>query len=141
MPNIAANALVAAETRHRCDRIEDGAIVNRRGDAAEKGEHADRLVSIRFWVRGGRVNSVTRRPLAAMKAVVALAEAGRIHDPGALLAAFARDISRELDPPVAALGDTLHATETQLDQRNLHRPRRTITATPPEALTCPLLPP
>src|SRR3546814_15299694 len=48
MPDIAANALVATETRPRCDRIEDGALVNLRGDAAEKGEHADRLVSIRF---------------------------------------------------------------------------------------------
>src|SRR3546814_9708774 len=96
MPDIAANALVATETRPRCDRIEDGAIVNLRGDAAEKGEHADRLVSIRFWVRGGRVNSVTRRPLAAMKAVVALAEAGRIHDPGDLIAARSEEHTSEL---------------------------------------------
>jgi zinc transporter len=134
IPIIAANALVATETRPRCDRIEDGAIVNLRGDAAEKGEHFDRLVSIRFWVRGKRVNSVTRRPLAAMKAVVALAEAGKVHDPGDLIAAFAREISRELDPQVADLGDTLDDCETELEPRNVYRLRRTIAAIRSEAI-------
>src|SRR3546814_8515650 len=69
-----------------------------------------------------------------MKAVVALAEAGRIHDPGDLIAAFAREISRELDPQVADLGDTLDDCETQLEPRNIYRRRRTIAAIRVEAI-------
>jgi zinc transporter len=59
IPDIAANALVATETRPRCDRIEQGALVNLRGPAVIDTDDSDRLVSIRLWVRQGKVNSVT----------------------------------------------------------------------------------
>ena len=127
IPDIAANALVATETRPRCDRIEEGAIVNLRGPAAEELDDSDRLVSIRMWVRRGKVNSVTRRPLAATAAVTAQMEAGRILDPGDLVAAFARAISKELDPDVAGLGDSLDDHESELDDsRALYRLRSSI---------------
>ncbi|HET9638464.1 MAG TPA: CorA family divalent cation transporter [Allosphingosinicella sp.] len=127
IPDVAANALVATETRPRCDRIEEGAIVNLRGPAVEALENSDRLVSIRMWVRRGKVNSVTRRPLAATAAVAAQMEAGRILDPGDLVAAFARAISKQLDPEVALLGDTLDDYESELDDsRALYRLRSSI---------------
>ena len=134
IPEVARNALVATETRPRCDRIEDGAIVNLRGDAADEGDRLDLLVSIRFWVRAGKVNSVTRRPLSSMKPVLALAEAGKISDPGDLIAAFAREISRELDPQVADLGDALDDCETDLEPPNIYRLRRSIAAIRSEAI-------
>lgn len=127
IPDVAANALVATETRPRCDRIEEGAIVNLRGPAAEELADSDRLVSIRMWVRRGKVDSVTRRRLAATAAVAAQMEAGKILDPGDLVAAFARAISRELDPEVAQLGDTLDDHESELDDsRALYRLRSSI---------------
>jgi zinc transporter len=128
IPDVAANALVATETRPRCDRIEEGAIVNLRGLAAEELDDSDRLVSIRMWVRRGKVNSVTRRPLAATAAVAAQMERGTILDPGDLVAAFARAISKQLDPEVARLGDTLDDYESELDDsRALYRLRTAIT--------------
>ncbi|MGZ8285019.1 MAG: zinc transporter ZntB [Allosphingosinicella sp.] len=127
IPDVAANALVATETRPRCDRIEEGAIVNLRGPATEETDNSDRLVSIRMWIRRGKVNSVTRRPLAATAAVTAQMEAGRILDPGDLVAAFARAISKQLDPEVAQLGDTLDDKESELDDsRALYRLRSSI---------------
>jgi zinc transporter len=127
IPDIAANALVATETRPRCDRIEEGAIVNLRGPAAEEIDNSDRLVSIRMWVRRGKVDSVTRRPLAATVAVAAQMERGTILDPGDLVAAFARAISKQLDPEVALLGDTLDDYESELDDsRALYRLRSSI---------------
>ena len=127
IPDVAANALVATETRPRCDRIEEGAIVNLRGPAAEELDDSDRLVSIRMWIRRGKVNSVTRRPLAATAAVAAQMERGTILDPGDLVAAFARAISKELDPEVAQLGDTLDDHESELDDsRALYRLRSSI---------------
>ena len=134
MPDVAASALVASETRPRCDRIDDGAIVNLRGDAAEKSQDSDRLVSIRFWVRAGRVNSLSRLPLSATASVVELAEAGKILDPGDLIAAFARAISKELDPQVADLGDTLDDCETELEPLSIYRLRRVIAAIRSDAI-------
>ncbi|HEX8215862.1 MAG TPA: CorA family divalent cation transporter [Allosphingosinicella sp.] len=124
IPDIAAAALIATETRPRCDEIEGGAIVNLRGPG--ETDDSDRLVSIRLWVRRDRLTSLSRRPMNATAAVTRLAEAGRIVDPGDLVAAYAREISRELDPQVAALGDTLDGCESELDAGNLYRLRTSI---------------
>lgn len=126
IPEVAANALVATETRPRCDTIGDGALINLRGPARIETDDSDRLVSIRLWARQGRVNSVTRRPLAATGTVVARMEAGAILDPGDLVAAFARAISTELDPQVADLGDDLDDCETELDSYNVYKLRTRI---------------
>jgi zinc transporter len=134
MPDVAANALVATETRPRCDRIEQGAILNLRGPAAGEVDTTDRLVSIRMWVRRGKVNSLTRRPLLATQAVLADMKAGKIVDPGDLVAAFAREISAELDPQVAELGDILDDCETDLEGRNVYRLRSSIARIRAEAI-------
>jgi zinc transporter len=127
IPDIAANALVATETRPRCDRIEEGAIVNLRGPAAVALDDSDRLVSVRMWVRRGKVNSVTRRPLSATAEVTRQMEAGRILDPGDLVAGFARAISKQLDPEVAQLGDLLDDYESELDDpRAIYKLRTAI---------------
>jgi zinc transporter len=135
IPDVAANALVATETRPRCERIEEGAIINLRGPAAEGVDISDRLVSIRMWVRAGKVSSLTRRPLLATAAVLDDMKAGKIQDPGDLVAAFAREISRELDPQVAALGDDLDDCETELQGRNIYHLRTMIASIRSEAIT------
>ena len=127
IPDIAVSALVATETRPRCDRIEDGAIVNLRGPGDTDPEDSDRLVSIRLWVGRSRVTSMSRRALTATADVLALAEAGRIRGAGDLVAAFARQISRQLDPQVAELGDRLDDCESALDAQSLYRLRTAIT--------------
>ena len=135
IPDVAANALVATETRPRCDVIEEGALINLRGPASEELDDTDRLVSIRMWIRAGKVNSVTRRQLAATVPVRALMEKGAVHDPGDLVAAFARTISKELDPQVAALGDKLDDCESELDDsRALYGLRTTIARIRSEAI-------
>lgn len=126
IPEVAAAALVATETRPRCERIDEGALVNLRGLAAEEIADSDRLVSIRMWVRQGKVNSVTRRKLAATEVVRQQIAAGKILDPGDLVAAFARAISKQLDPQVADLGDLLDDCETDLEPGGVYKLRRTI---------------
>jgi zinc transporter len=134
IPDVAANALVATETRPRCERIDQGAIVNLRGPAAVDTDNSDRLVSIRMWARAGKVDSVTRRPLAATAAVTAQMEAGGILDPGDLVTAYAREISAALDPQVAALGDELDDCESGLESANKFRLRTAITRIRSEAI-------
>jgi zinc transporter len=134
IPDVAANALIATETRPRCDRIEEGAILNLRGPGPGEARDSDRLVSIRMWVRRAKVNSVTRYPLAATPAVVEQMKAGLINDPGDLVAGFARTISRQLDPQVAALGDELDDCESALEPRQVWRLRSIIARVRSEAI-------
>jgi zinc transporter len=134
IPDVAANALVATETRPRCDQIDQGALINLRGPAEIETEDSDRLVSIRMWARHGKVNSVTRRPLAATKSVMERMEAGRILDPGDLVAAAARAISTQLDPQVADLGDKLDDCESELEPKRIYRLRTSIARIRSEAI-------
>ena len=135
IPEIAANALVATETRPRCDPIEDGALINLRGPGTPDVESSDRLVSIRMWARARTVNSVTRHRLAATAEVAATMARGVITDPGDLVAAFALSISRALDPEVASLGDRLDDLESKLDDpRELYGLRTIIARARSEAI-------
>jgi zinc transporter len=134
VPDVAAGALAATETRPRCDRIDHGAILNLRGPGDIDPEDSDRLVSIRFWVLANKVVSLSRRRLGATTDVIRLMEAGRIQDSGDLVAAFARAISTSLDPEVAALGDLLDDVESDLEPALLYRLRRTITAVRSQAI-------
>ena len=134
IPEVAANALVATETRPRCDRMDEGALVNLRGLGEIQAGDSDRLVSIRMWVRDGKVNSVSRRRLSATDKVVRQMEGGQILDAGDLVAAFARAISKQLDPEVANLGDTLDECESDLRPRRVYRLRSRIARVRSEAI-------
>jgi len=134
VPAIAAGALAATETRPRCDRIEEGAILNLRGLGETAPDDSDRLVSIRLWVLQDKVVSLSRRRLSATAEAVRQMEAGAIADSGDLVAVFARAISTQLDPEVAALGDMLDDVESDLAPDRLHRLRRTITRVRSEAI-------
>ena len=134
IPDVAAHALVATETRPRCDKMDAGALVNLRGLAEIETDDSDRLVSIRMWIRAGKVNSVSRRPLAATAHVIAQMEAGLVLDPGDLVAAFARAISKQLDPQVAELGDTLDDCESGLEPRRVYKLRGEIARIRSEAI-------
>ncbi|HKR25095.1 MAG TPA: zinc transporter ZntB [Allosphingosinicella sp.] len=134
IPDVAAGALAATETRPRCDRMDDGAIINLRGPGDLDPEDSDRLVSIRFWVTGNQVTSLSRRTLNATALVCKLMEAGAIRDSGDLIAAFARGISTQLDPEVAMLGDKLDEVESDLDGQPLFSLRREITKVRSQAI-------
>jgi zinc transporter len=127
IPDVAAGALAATETRPRCDRIDDGAILNLRGPGELDPADSDRLVSIRFWVTRTRVITLSRRPITALAEVIGKMEAGKVHDSGDLVAAFAWAISTQLDPEVSALGDRLDDVESDLEPNFLYRLRRDIT--------------
>jgi len=127
MPEPAVNALVAQETRPRCTFMGHGALVNLRGPGVEGEElTGDPLVSIRLWAEKGRVISVSYRNLAALDPVMAGMRAGKIRDPGDLIAAFAQEITDVLDPEVAELGDDLDDIESALDAEGSAETRRTV---------------
>jgi zinc transporter len=134
IPDVAAGALVATETRPRCDRMDHGAILNLRGPGDLDPNDSDRLVSIRMWVTANKVTTVSRRRLAATDTVLAKMNDRRIHDSGDLVSQFAWAISTQLDPEVAALGDALDDAESDLESSQLYRLRRTITKVRSQAI-------
>jgi zinc transporter len=126
VPAMAANALVASETRPRCDEVDDAVLINLRGTAADTMQDSDGLVSIRVWVEGARVTSVSRHRMAALAKVEAAVRAGRITDGGDFVSALAQAISVQLDPQVADLGDSLDDCEGMLDGGDIYALRRKI---------------
>jgi zinc transporter len=114
LPPFVVEALTAVETRPRCDEVGEGAVINLRGLSADQMAASDPLASIRVYAHRGRVFSVTRRRLTALDPVRALIEAERVLDPGDLIAALAQQITEELDPVVADLGDALDDYEEQI---------------------------
>lgn len=138
VPPTAATALVASETRPRCDEVDDAVIINLRGmamDVAEvSAQTSDGLVSIRLWVEGQRVTSVSRHRLGALAKVEAAVRAGRITDGGDFVSALAQAISVQLDPAVADLGDQLDDCEGMLEGGNIYALRRKIAALRSQAI-------
>jgi zinc transporter len=126
MPEAAANALVAQETRPRCTFMGHGALVNLRGPGNLEDQGGDPLVSIRLWAEKGRVISVSYRDLQALGPVIDTMLAAKIHDPGDLIAALTQEITDVLDPEVAELGDTLDDIESALDADGAAETRRTV---------------
>ena len=126
-PDYIVEALTATETRPRCDALGDGAFLNLRGRSSEEMTTSDPLGSVRIWAIAGRVISVTRRPLIAVDDVIATIEGGQIRDPGDLIAEFASAITRNLDPEVADLGDTLDDCEADLHADRVFELRRNVT--------------
>ena len=120
-------ALTARETRPRCDQFGDGALINMRGGSEDRMVQADPLASVRIWAVKGRVISVSRRTLTAVKMVEACIEKSRVLDPGDLIAEFASAITTDLDPDVADLGDQLDECETQLDAERVFELRHNVT--------------
>jgi len=76
------DALTATETRPRCEQFGDGALLNLRGRSEDELVSSDPLASVRIWAIGGRVISVTRKTLNAIKMVEQCVEAGQVRDPG-----------------------------------------------------------
>ena len=114
VPDPALGALVAAETRPRCEPIGDGALVNLRGVGDAAIGSGDPLNSIRLWLGRGRVVSATRARVDALAVVRAEADAGHVTDPGELVAVLAGAISKQLDKVIAEVGDRLDDVEEKL---------------------------
>ena len=126
LPEIVVETLTATESRPRCDLFEHGAFLNLRGRSSEAMSTTDPLASIRMWAVKGRVISVTRRPLTALAEVRQEIENGEILDPGDLIAALATEITAELDPDVADLGDSLDDCETEIESARVFELRKQV---------------
>jgi len=132
--HLVRSALLATETRPRMDVVDGGAILNLRGPDAAAGNHPDLLASVRLWVTRGWVVSVTLRGLAALDTTAKDLLAGKVLDPGDLVCVLATQITAELDPDVAALGDMLDDCEEMFTAKNALAMRAMIARTRSKAI-------
>ena len=133
LPDYVIEGLIAVETRPRCTPIGEGALVNLRGLSSD-APAGDLLASVRLYAFAGGVYSVTRRPLDALEVVKRAVVAGKVADPGDLIAEFAGAITEALDPVVAELGDQLDDCESKLDAQAAFELRRRVNRVRIEAI-------
>ncbi len=69
VPDVVHQALLQAETRPRCDRVDDGILINLRGVNLNPGSDADDMVSLRLWVTQSFVVSIRSRKVFAVDAL------------------------------------------------------------------------
>jgi zinc transporter len=137
MPRTVIYALTATETRPRSEAIDDGALVNLRGPAAEENNAKngeDTLVSIRVWVEKGRAISVSFHALKGIDKLVGQMKAGEIKDPGDLISHLAMAITKEVDPVISELDDLVDQCELKLEPDNAFETRRKIAAARSDAI-------
>ncbi|MEX2455103.1 MAG: zinc transporter ZntB [Rhodospirillaceae bacterium] len=121
MPAVAAEALIADESRPRVTAFGDSLIVNLRGVNMNPGADPEDMVSIRIWSDGARVISVRRRKLMALEDIREAIRQGRApRSPSELIVMLADGLTvrmggviMELDEQVDDLEERVVASQNQ----------------------------
>lgn len=77
LDELVCEALLADETRPRTSRLGAGLLLILRGVNLNDGAEPEDMISLRLYLQEGQVITVERRPLRALRALVAEIEAGR----------------------------------------------------------------
>lgn len=108
-------ALTAEETRPRCTVHGDTVLLNLRGVNLSPGADPEDMVSLRCFLSAPLVVTYQRRPLWAVRDVVAEAEEGRAPaSPGELVARVALRLADRAEPVVAQLNERIDNLEEQV---------------------------
>lgn len=116
VPDIPAAALVAAETRPRCDRYGTGLMLNLRGVNLNQDGPADQMVAVRMWVTAHLLVTVRVRKVFALNALRHEAEAGQAPaTPMLFVATLAAGLMGRVQDTVFDLSAQVDATEDAMD--------------------------
>ncbi|MEZ5841843.1 MAG: CorA family divalent cation transporter [Hyphomicrobiales bacterium] len=108
-------ALVAAETRPRCDTYPNGLLLNLRGVNVTPGAEPDDLVSVRLWIEPRRILSVSYREMHALQDMrKALARGHPIHNTGEFVAELALRIANAMEPVIEELSEQIDDLEDEV---------------------------
>jgi zinc transporter len=111
-----ADALLARDTRPRCEMFGDAASVNLRGINHNPGDEPEDMVSVRLWATPKRLVTARFRPILAIDDVRAAIEQGRARapTPGALIALIATKLADHMTPTITELNETVDEFEEQV---------------------------
>ncbi len=125
VPAIPAAALMAAETRPRCDRYGDGLILNFRGVNLNADGPADQMVAVRMWVTERLIVTVRMRKVFALDEIRqhAVAEGTApaspvsfVHDLAQRLMSRVQDTVFDLSHRVDEMEDSVHDDDAPLPE-------------------------
>ncbi len=109
---IVRDALLAEESRPRCDALAGGLIVNLRGVNLNPGADPVDMVAVRMWIEPARIITVRGRHLMAIDDVRAEIEAGEGPcNPGDVVVALAGKLVARMSSVLATLDDELDQLE------------------------------
>jgi len=127
------DALLASETRPRCDGFNDGVLVILRGVNLNPGADPADMVSIRLWIEQHRVISTRLRPLMAIQALCEQLESGKGPiSTGHLVVRLSARLTERMGPTIEQLSDQVADLEEHLigtdggEQTNLRDVRRQL---------------
>lgn len=128
-------ALLAEETRPRCDRFADGVAVNLRGINVNPGADPADMVAVRLWVDSQIIVSVRGRRLMGIDNIRADIAAGNgPKNPGDLIVQLAANLVDGMAAVLAGLDDQLDDLEAAGLSAQDHGPQARLSAIRREAI-------
>lgn len=98
LPSVASGALMQSETRPRCDRLENGLILNLRGVNLNPDSDPEDMVSLRLWVDETAIVTARMRKVWALDAMRQSAEAGVVPGTiGAFLVELVKGLTKRIE--------------------------------------------
>jgi len=133
IPEHAARALLAEETRPRVERINGGTLLNLRGANLNPDVEEQTLV-LRAWIEGDRLVTYEKHPIYAVRDIhQRLTEKGGEHAPVEIVSRIVVRLIERLEPMVDDLDERLYVLEDQtldpdvvVDRRELAMLQRQI---------------
>jgi zinc transporter len=124
LPPIPAGALLQPETRPRCDRFEEGLILNLRGINLNQGQPAEQMVSVRMWVADDVIITVRLRRVFALEDLRKQAEADMAPEsPAEFLTALVSRLTLRVQEEVMAISKLTEFFEADLDDDSTEIPK------------------
>ena len=112
LPEIAAGALMQAETRPRFDLEDTGLLLNLRGVNLNPGAEAEDMVSLRLWVSDGTIVSARLRRVFAVDDLREMLESGEAPQTiGGFLVRLAKGLTDRIEAVSLTLEDKVDALE------------------------------
>ncbi len=136
LPPTVVEALLAEETRPRCERFGDGLLLILRGVNLNPGADPDDMVSLRLWLEGERVVSVRLRRLMAVDDLRrALADGHGPRNVAEFVPALAGRLVDRMGPVVGDIDDEVDALESEVLTASSHELRTRLHRTRHTAVT------
>lgn len=123
LPEIPAGALLQPETRPRCDRFDQGLILNMRGINLNVGQPADQMVSVRMWAAEDVIITVRLRKVFAIDDIRQAAEAQTAPPtPAAFLDALIKRLTDRVQEKVMEISRITEGYEFDLEDQGTPPP-------------------
>lgn len=123
LPEIAARALWQSETRPRCERVDDGLILNLRAVNLNPESDPEDMVSLRMWVTEDAIVSARFRKVWAMDAIRETAEKGTAPaSVGRFLAELTHTLTNRIETVSLGLEEATDAHEEAVSEGSVLPP-------------------